>query len=240
MIVFAVSWLQVGMFAKEFKVATAEWSPYAYQDSKRITGIAVDVLLEIFKRSGDQAHITLYPAKRLNILFDMGEIDVNFADSPLWNEATDNPNYLFSDPYLSVREYVYLLKKRALKVTKPDDLRGKTVGIAMGYYYGMFEEAFEKGWVKKEEAPSNEALLKKLLMGRTDAIFMDEMLFSHLLSKLKLDQSQFVQSMELTQAPLALKVRIEQQESLPRINQAIAAMKDDGTMKKILDQYGAQ
>lgn len=96
--------------AQEFKIATAHWSPYASKtDSGEYKGIAVDIAQTVIIRAGHTYTTTLYPTNRLKKLFQYEKIDINFADSPLWN--TDQKNSYFTKPYLEVKEFLYLLKK---------------------------------------------------------------------------------------------------------------------------------
>ena len=97
-------------FAEDFRASTAHWSPYAMKTEKGISGISVEILKEIVKRTGDTVSIKLYPTKRLNNLFNRNELDINFADSPDWNEIKENPDFLFTKKYMDVKEYIYFLQ----------------------------------------------------------------------------------------------------------------------------------
>jgi len=225
------------IYAENFKAATAEWHPYAMQTENGISGIAVDILKEVMRRTGDTVAIKLYPATRLNKYFDTNRLDINFADSVLWNEAIKNPHFVFTDSYLFVKEYIYFQKDNYIEVNKPADLKGKIVGVTRGYYYAMFEDAFNKGIVEKDEVNTNENLLEKLKTGRNHAILMDNVLFNYLLFKLNCDRSLFKRGTEITNAPLGLKIRIEKKHVLPRLNKAIAEMKKQGIIKEIVKKY---
>ena len=224
-------------YAENFIAATANWSPYAMITEKGISGISVDVLNEIVKRTGDTVSINLYPAKRLNKLFDLNKLDINFADSPDWNIISKNPKYVFSENYINVKEYVYFLKDRYIDLKSPIDLKGKNIAISAGYYYAMFEKFFNKGSITKIELNSNKSLLRFLKMGRCDAALFDNILFDFLLVELKYDKRKFKRGLEINNAPLGLKIRIEKKNALNRINKAIKMLKKEGFIKKTISKY---
>lgn len=225
------------VYAETFIAATAEWRPYAFYEDKKVRGISVEILQQIGKRTGDEFQIELYPAKRLKQLFERGKIDINFADSPLWNEKNKKPSYLFSESYLSVREYLYFEKEHYVDIRKIEDLYGKRVGITRGYYYEMLEVPFQKALILKEEAPGNINLIKKLLFGRSDAMVMDDLLFHHLISSLDYDEEDFKRGMRLSDAPLGIKIRSGKIEALSRINQAIRQLEVEGFIETVVSKY---
>jgi len=224
-------------YAEHFIAATANWSPYAMITEEGISGISVDILNEIVKRTGDTVSINIYPTKRLNKLFVSNKLDINFADSPDWNKTQKNPDYHFSRQYLNVKEYVYFLKNRYIALNSPIDLKGKIIGISAGYYYAMLEEYFNKDIIIKIELYSNKSLLRFLKMGRCDAAIIDNVLFEYLIVQLDYDKNQFKRGLDLNNAPLGLKIRIEKKHAVKRLNQAIRDLQKEGVINKIIHQY---
>jgi len=224
-------------YAENFHAATANWSPYAMTTKEGISGVSVEILREIVKRTGDTISINIYPAKRLNKMFNLNKLDINFADSPDWNETNKYPDYVFSEKYLNVKEYVYFLKDRYIDIKSPLDLKGKIVGISAGYYYDMFEDYFKKGIIIKHELYSNKSFLRFFKMGRCDAAFFDNLLFEYLLVQLNYDHHYFKRGLELNNAPLGLKIRIEKRHAVKRFNTVIRILKKEGFIKKIIQKY---
>ena len=223
--------------AEAIMAATAEWKPYAVRTKDGFKGIAVDILKEIARRTGDNIIIELYPAPRLKRYFETKKIDINFADSLYWNKISAPPTYIFTDSYLFVKEYVYSMTKDDLKIQKIEDLHGKTVGITRGYYYSMVEDAFNHGFIRKERADTDELLFKKLVNGRNTLIFMDELSFNFLVNRFNYDKTRFKRGLQLTYAPLGIKVRMEKKHLITRFNHAIDDMRKDASINKIIDKY---
>lgn len=230
------SLLLLHVYAQEFAIATANWNPYAFKTKNgTYKGIAADITKEIITRSGNTYTIGLYPTNRLKRLFEYGKIDINFADSPLWNDKKGD--YVFTEPYLYVKEFIYLLKSSPLRLTEIKDLKEKTVGVEIGYHYEALEKAFENGTVRKDEAPNSTSLIQKLIARRNDAIIMDELLFRHLVKKLALGNNLFKRSLMITQAPLCMKLNSKYKPVLPMLNKTIDALQNDKTIDRVLQQY---
>lgn len=222
-VVISVLLFTLTLSAGELKIATAQWAPYAYEENATKKGVALNIVKKILNHSNQSYAISLYPAKRLNALFEYKKIDINFADSPLWNKQ--NKDIYFTEPYMYVREYIYTLSSSDLKIDSVKSLKGKTVGVEMGYYYADLEKSFQDGSIIKDEAPNTQSLINKLLGKRGDAIIMDERLFSYTIKKLGLEEKNFKKSLKLTDAPLCMKLGKEHKNLLPILNNSILSLR---------------
>jgi len=221
-----------------FIAGTAQWQPYAYYDGAgNLTGISVEIVRELSKRSGHAIHMELYPAKRLNLMFDKNRLDMNFADSALWNEVSPAPDFVFSIPYMQVSEFLYFNKTTYVDTKKLNDLQGKTIGIVSGYYYPMLEPEFESNRIKKLEFPNETALLMGLKALRADAAIFDDILFEVLLKQKQYPPGQFKRGLQLSNAPLGIKFRIEKKAYVIQFNSILESMLKDQTIPTIIQKY---
>lgn len=225
------------LFGESFRAATDVWTPFIMYSDNQFSGIGYDILIEVVRRSGDTVSVQYVPNKRAQNMFDRGEIDISVIDSLLWNDPAKADTFVFTDDIMSVQEYVYLLDEDAIDIDSPDDLKGKTVCIINGYYYPLFEEAFNNGDVSYIEVGSEESLVGMLLLKRVDAIFMDSIAFSLIINELGYDPDLFFRSLQLSETSLGIKIRREKSHILPRFNAAIASMAKDGTMDRIINRY---
>lgn len=217
--------------------ASDNWPPFFMQTDGQLSGIGHDILTEIARRTGDRIKMQKLPNKRALKLFDEGKIDLIVIDSPLWNDPQNIPGMLFTDELMAVSEYIYFLRDSHVEVKTPADLAGKTVTILRGYSYPSFDAAFASGTVQKYEVYNEQSLLEMLIKKRASAIFMDSIAFHYNVQKLKHDPNLFKSGLQLSNAPLGVKVRRARADILPRFNQAIAAMKADGSINKIVQKY---
>ncbi|WP_108651713.1 substrate-binding periplasmic protein [Dongshaea marina] len=216
--------------------ATAPWKPYTIQSHTRLSGIAVDIFQEIAKRANLSVELKLYPAKRLSKMLKHKEIQINFADSRIWNTPHDQGYFIFSTPYMQVREHVYrnLLSP---PISTPEDLKGKRVGVVRGYYYPLFEPLFDSGSIVKDQSNNAEILLQKLSMDRIDYGFFDDIQFMYLLSRSTFSPGNFHREIRLSEAPLSVKIHPDYHQLLKPINKAIGEMTEDGTINEIIARY---
>lgn len=227
-------------YGEHFRAGTAHWPPYAYYtEDKKAAGIAVEVLNEISNKTGHTFRIRLYPAKRLNMMFKENLLDINFADSPLWNVEMSNPDYVFSISYINIKEYVYFPSR--FKPVKPniEGLSGKTVGIILGYYYPMLEHEFRGGSIHKIEFTDEIELLDNLKKQKIDAAIFDDILFNYLTDKKGYRASDFKRSIQLSNAPLGMKLRIEKKSYLKELNNELERLIKSGKLKSIIKKYSA-
>jgi polar amino acid transport system substrate-binding protein len=217
--------------------ASDNWPPFFMEENAEISGIGYEILTEVARRTGDKIQISRLPNKRALKLFDEGQIDIIVIDAALWNDPKNIPGMVFSDDLMSVNEYSYFRNDNFIDLKTPTDLAGRTAGILNGYTYPAFDEAFNTGLVKKVEAYREQSLLQMLMHNRVDAIFMDSVAFDYNTSRFGYDQALFKRGIQLSDAPLGIKVRVGKAEILPRLNKAIAQMKADGTIDKIVKKY---
>jgi len=223
--------------SEDLKAASDIWSPFFMVSNNQYTGIGVDILTEVIRRTGDTVSFQYLPIKRSQVMLDRNEIDIIVLDSPLWNTPEIAKNMLFSNNVMSIQEHIYFLKESYIEVDSPADLYGKDVNILREYYYPVFEHAFNQGLVKKNEINIEANLLKTLIAKRCDAIFMDSVAFHYTISQLGYDKKKFKRGLQLSDTILAITISQNKSHILPRFNKAIDDMKRDGTIDKIIKKY---
>ena len=224
-------------YSATLSAASDNWPPFFMEADGTISGIGYEILTEVARRTGDTINISRLPNKRALKFFDEGKIDIIVIDAALWNDPKNIPGMLFSDNLMSVNEYIYFRHDNFIDVKSSADLAGKTVSILNGYAYPSFDAAFDSGLVKKVEVYREQSLLEILVRKRVDAIFMDSVAFDYNTGRFGYDQALFKRGIQLSDAPLGIKVRRDKADILPRFNNAIAAMKADGTIGKIVKKY---
>ncbi len=225
------------VYGEELVAASDIWAPFFMGSDGSFTGVGVDVLTEVVRRTGDTITFKHLPNMRAQVWFDEEKIDMMVIDSPLWNEPEKFNSMVFSNDIMSLQEYIYFLRESYIEVKTPDDLRGKSVNTLRGYIYPIFEEAFKSGILKKNEVDSELALIKTLVFKRASAIFMDSIAFDNNISKLNYPKRVFKKGLQLSNTQLAIKIIRKKSYLFPRINKAISLMKLDGTIDRIKDKY---
>jgi polar amino acid transport system substrate-binding protein len=229
--------LMTSAHGETLTAASDNWPPFFMRTDGQLAGIGYEILTEIARRTGDTLEIKKLPNKRALKLFDEGQIDLIVIDSALWNDPKNIPGMLFTDELMSVSEYIYFLRDNYIEVKRPSDLAGKTVSILHGYSYPLFDTAFSDGTVNKYQVYNEQSLLEMLIKKRANAIFMDSIAFHYNIQQLKHDPNLFKSGLQLSNAPLGVKIRRAKADILPRFNKAIADMKADGSIDLIVQKY---
>lgn len=216
----------------------AQWHPYSYQDaSGQAQGIAVDIVRKVMEQNGQQVDFVFYPANRLNLLLDEGRLDLNYADSPLWNSADAGERFVYSQPYLHVREYLYFMKDHPARQVPLDKLQGLRVGVVRGYTYPSLVAALKDDRLVKVETSREPALLDLLMLGRVDAIAVVDDVFADMLTDRHVDPGRFARGAKLSDAPLVMKLQRQHADRLPGLNAALKTLIRSGEVERIRRSY---
>lgn len=236
-IVIAALWCSTGL-AQSLSGGTTQWPPYSYQDTGgQASGIAVDITRRAMAQSGYRLELVFYPVKRLNRLLDEGRLDLNYADSPLWNSGDASQRFVYSEPYLRVREYLYFLNDHPARHLPVEQLQGLRIGVVRGYHYPSLGSALAGGRLSTLETSRDQALLDLLLAHRVDAIAVVDDLFDNLLAARQLESHRFVRGAQLSDAPLVIKLQRRHADLLPRLNAALQALIRSGEVERIRRSY---
>lgn len=225
-------------YSETLKAAMPNWAPF-FTESKDgdYSGIGVDVLDEIVKRTGDSASYSLYPAARLLQKLDTGKIDLIIIDSPNWVKPERKSIVSFTNSIMPFQEFVYFLAAKYKDIKEPKDLNGLFVGHIFGYYYEPFEDLFKNEIINRETPGTDTSLLEMLKKKRVDAILIDPFAFNVARVKLRYDKELFKRGLQISNIELTSTIRKGKKDILPRFNKAIEEMKADGTIQKIVDKY---
>ncbi|SHM13685.1 substrate-binding periplasmic protein [Phytopseudomonas punonensis] len=212
----------------------SQWPPYSYQDDAgQAQGIAVEIMRQAAAQSGQQVDFVFYPATRLNRLLDEGRLDLNYADSPQWNSLEATEQFVYSQPYLQVREYLYFLDNHPARHLPLEQLRGLRIGVVRGYTYHRLTAALNSGRLSTLETSRERALLDLLMLGRVDAIALVDDVFGDQLAARGLDPDRFARGAKLSDAPLVIKLQRQHADQLPALNAALQALVQSGEVERI-------
>lgn len=199
------------------------------------TGYVTQVAAAIIRRAGYTPVVEAVPWARAYKLAQEGEGVLAGLSKTIERGKIFN----FTDVVLEDRVQVITLKKADLKISQFSDLKGKRVGIQRGSSYGeQFEAALPLFYEDRDN--SGDSRLNKLVAERIDAAVLSGgntavKYYSKLagvdMSLLTVQTPPLV--VDLNYIGIA-KTRPDQAEVMARLNTAIAAMRADGSMAKIV------
>lgn len=215
-----------------------QWRPYSYLDGQgEARGIAVDVTRQVMQRIGHEPRFLFYPVNRLQAMLRRGDLDLNYADSPLWNSPEELQRFVFSKPYLEVSEHLYFLAGHPAAPASLGELNGLRIGMVRGYSYPALDPALASGRLGKLETSKDLELLNLLQRKRVDAVAMVDDLFAYLVMHQELDPALFRRGAHLSDAPLAIKLQPRHAAWIPQIDAAIEQLLQSGEVARIKQRY---
>lgn len=224
--------------AETYQAGGTEWRPFSYQDAHGdLRGISTDIARRALQEAKVHAQFVSYPVNRLKIMLAKGELDLNYADSKQWNSPEELKHFVFSTPYMRVKEHLYFLNGNAAAQTPVDKLTGLTIGTVRGYTYLTMDPSFANKSLLELETSEDPALLQLLLAKRVDAVAMVDELFDDLVARKYLDPDLFVRGASLSDSAISIKLQPELAELLPDINEAIQSMIRSGEIARIRQSY---
>ncbi|MEF2230230.1 MAG: transporter substrate-binding domain-containing protein [Pseudodesulfovibrio sp.] len=143
------------------------WPPYQMRDQDGITGFSTEMVTAVFKRMGTPVQsLEAFPWKRALEILESGHAEALFSA----NYTRDRDIFahypsenLFDSPWI-----IWTRTETAVRTL--DDLKGKSVGVVIGYSYTRDFWEFIQTHCKVEQVTTDEINLQKLANHRLDAV----------------------------------------------------------------------
>ena len=210
--------------------------PYVYEDPadpRHLIGFEVDIMDAIARRLGDAAHpvkarMAQYTWSNLVPSLERGDFDVVMNGL----EATDERKrrILLSEPY-----YIY---GETLTIRAGDpyrsvfDLAGKRVGTLNQTYAHDILRMLAFDWVPYE---GNEEPYRDLVLGRTDAVLLDKIIADRY-GCIPANPTLRCLPYDIARGTYVIGIRKADPDLKQAIDQALAAMRADGELRRILEK----
>jgi len=156
--------------AEPLRIVTEAWAPYVYEENGRPVGLDYEISAEVLRRLNVEVEWQFLPWKRCLLAFEQGQAD-GILD--IFHIPEREPAMLFVEEPLSEVEFVlFYARQRPYPYRSLEDLRDLLIGTSPGYWYN--DKAFRDSRLfSREEAPTHEANLGKLVRQRVDLVVND-------------------------------------------------------------------
>lgn len=215
---------------EELVMATnAEFPPYEYYDGDEIVGIDAEFAAAIAKKLGmelkieDMAFDSIIPAVQ------SGKADLGAAGMTVTDERKTQVD--FSDTYYTGRQVIIVTEDSA--IASPDDLEGKKIGVQQGTT-GDIYTTDDYGDENIDRYNKGMEAVQALQQGKVDAVVIDDQPAQTFVEEnegLKILETEYVEE------DYALALKKGNDELLQKVNDAIKALKEDGTFDEIVAKY---
>ena len=214
--------------------------PFAYQDTENdtISGIDVDILRAICEKLGIP-DIQLKVVDYSNCIMELTGGNVDMVVAGMYVTEERKQTVAFSNIWYQESEGVVI--RNDSDIQSKDDLKDKKVGAQPGTaFWDLAQEWYDNGEIGELvqfDTASN--LMTAVNMGKIDACVTDGIAAAYAISQdSTLDLKMLSPYEPEAVGQIASAVRFEDEDFLAEVNEALAELKDDGTVLEILENYG--
>ncbi len=143
-----------------------DFPPYQYVENNQPTGIDVEIAREVFKNLGIKLKLEVVPWKRALKYAEDGNVSGLIA--ALKTEEREKFLYYTSEPVHIQKNVVIAGKESKIKISSPEDLKGKEVGVLAGFSYGPAIDSLQG--LKKTVCNDQQEMIKILDKGRINVV----------------------------------------------------------------------
>lgn len=207
----------------------ATFPPYEYYEGNEIVGIDVEIAGAIAQKLGLELKIEDMEFNSIIIAVTQGKADIGLAGMTVMEERLDAVN--FSDSYATGIQAIIVPEDSDIKGV--EDLNGKKIGVQLSttgdiYAKDDFGEENVEAYNKGADA------VMALKQGKVDAVIIDN---QPALAFVKDAEGLKVLDTQYKVEDYAAALSKDNEELLTAVNDALAQLKEDGTLQSIIDKY---
>ena len=207
----------------------AYFPPYEYYDGQDIIGIDADIAKAIADKMGLELKIEDMEFDSIITAVSTGKADLGLAGMTVTPDRQKNVD--FSDSYATGIQSVIV--KEDSTITKIDDLKGKKIGVQLSTTGDIYAtDDFGKDSVVQYNK-GNDAVMA-LTQGQVDAVIIDN---EPAKSYVAANKGLKILDTEYATENYAACIAKDNTGLTKAVNKALAELKADGTLQKIVDQY---
>ena len=223
--------------AESYTSAENNWPPFISKE-RADDGVAIALIREIFKRSGNEMSFDELPWSRAIDSVKTGAVDILPG---VWHNEERTKYLIYSEPYLYNRIVFIKKKGDGFEYDGIGSLEGKKVGTVQDYNYG--DEFLKAEHFKRISTVGLINNVRKLVNGRIDLTLEDEIVArSDIMSKTPelADQVDYSKN-ALSEVGLHIacgKANPKCPQIIEQFNKGLKAMQDDGSLASFLKDNG--
>ena len=205
--------------------------PFMYERDGKAVGIYPALVDAAFRHMQQEVILQTRPWSRL-----LQESNKGLTGAAgIYINAARAQTYDFSAPLFVEETRIYFARSRPVNFTQISDLKGLRIGAIRGWSYGpAFDRARAARLFTVEETPSDSQNMRKLALGRLDAVLAISESGTALIKQLPQIQADSTPLAKNT-TYLAFAKSAHQQTLLLRFDQALSAMKSSGEYERIIN-----
>jgi lysine-arginine-ornithine-binding protein len=226
--------------AKTLQFATeATYPPFeSVGPSGQLQGFDLDVAKALCEKMQVKCTFVSAPFDSLIPSLKLNKYDVVFGAMDITPERSKQVD--FTNPYY-VNTAIFVAPKTAHFDTTPAGLKGKTIGVQQGTTLGSYLQTRYDSTITLKYYGSVQDALLDLQSGRVDAVFSDTPVIADWIKRVGKEGyvtlGQPINDPDYFGTGYGFAVRKDNAQLLNALNQALAEIKKDGTLDKLINQY---
>ncbi|MES2299166.1 MAG: transporter substrate-binding domain-containing protein [Pseudomonadota bacterium] len=190
------------------------------------------------KPGGLEFVIETLPRKRLQVLVESGALDgIVIGMMPAWMGDPNRVKYLWTDPFANDSFVMASTTANPVLFNRIDERSGVRVGVTMGYVYPMIDEWIARHGLTRDEAPTEERNLDKLMLGRVDAVIVAESVLRYYTKTHRMTSGIIIEPMPGQVTERRFLVPKSKQAVYDKLAPVIMHLNADPAWRKIQSQY---
>ena len=207
----------------------AQFPTYEYYDGKDIIGIDADIAKAIADKMGLELKIEDMEFDSIITAVSTGKADLGLAGMTVDPDRQKNVD--FSDPYATGVQVIIV--KEDSTIAKPDDLKGKKIGVQLATTGDQYAtDDYGKDSVVQYNKGSDAVMA--LTQGQVDAVIIDN---EPAKSYVEANKGLKILDTKYVTENYAACISKDNTGLTKAVNKALAELKADGTLQKIVDKY---
>lgn len=197
-------------------------------------GLVKDLAERVAREVGLPVRFVVLSRKRVDEAAQAGAIDLRCFANPAW---VANPEaYVWSGPIWFRRDIVVAHRSVSMP-TSLADLEGKVLGTVLGYSYPTLAADFQNGRFRQDEAPNEEALLRKVAANRTSYALSNSMSYDYFLKVSGLRNAFRDSPLVFGQTAVECAILKTSQIDPQRLLDILARLRKSGDIDRLLQRY---
>ena len=215
--------------AGKLMIATSpDFPPFESLEGNEVVGIEVDIMELVCAELGVEAEFVQMDFDSVLIGIQAAKYDC--AMSGITVTADRQKNMLFTDPYYNAAQVIVVTEGSA--IASKADLEGKTVSVQTGT---TAESGCQDEGIAVQAFTANADAKTALTTGKVDAWVVDNLTAIQMVEE---GDGLVILEEKMTEEPYAFAFAFGSEDLVAAINDALAALVEDGTVESIFDSYG--
>ncbi len=221
-------------------IVSDPYPPLGYVKDGEIVGVTVDLIKLLLQKTGIEGKFVMYPWARA---YKMAQKEKDIMIYQLTYTEERARLFQLVGPIVGDTDCLWKLKSRKdIVLHDLEDAKRYRIGVVRGYFVHTYllQNGFEEG-KNLEPVHDDDLNIQKLLSGRIDMMFLAELVFNYRVKELGYNRDDFDKALPVisNQGYLGFSRQISP-DVVKRFEEALEAIKKDGSYARIMGKYGVQ